>query len=341
MTSERDFLETIAGDGDDAIPCGVPTYLADQAKIYARDPRQAGVDWLFGAHLGLAVGFGLHSLLGKGEDALLHGELTAEQYPMLTGKFGCANFNAIDIVELAIAAGARYVAIPVVAGDGFCLYNSACNDYNSVNSTANRDLFGELASTCEYHGIGLVAQFRLGRSLRRWPNGIAATAEAAMEYSCLVHEQLHELLTGYGPVAAVAFEGVAEANGLQPHVDLADLAKMAGMLQPNTLVAFEDNPCPDADFFSVATLEDTRALPPGKPVEITLPMTPQSRSFIAGQAGKHLKADDIWRQLRQTHAAQCGLLLNTALMPDGSLDLEDITTLLEVGRRLEKGGLPR
>ncbi len=342
MSDASDYLDALTVSYDeDGCPNGIPTYLADYASAYARDPHEAGNAWFFATHLGLSISFGLHSLLGKGEDALLHGELTHDQYSLLTQKFTGTNFNAIDIVELAIAAGARYVVCPVTAGDGFSLYNSTCNDYNSVNSAANRDFFGELASTCEYHGIGLVAEFRFGRNLKRWPEGIPATAESTATYVDFMKAQLHEVLTEYGPIAAISFCGVADASALHPHIDFADIYKMVGMLQPNTLVAFEDAPTiADNDYYSVCRLDAIDTLPPGKPVEMLVTMTPNSRSFNADLAGKHLKTDAIWKQLHDCHAAHCNLLLNTALMPDGSLDLEDITTLLEVGKRLEKGGLP-
>jgi alpha-L-fucosidase len=342
MSNADDYIDALTVSYDaDGCASGIPTYLADYAEEYARDPHEAAEAWFFATHIGLSVNLGLHSLLGKGEDALLHGELTHEQYALLTKKFVGTNFNAIDIVELAIAAGARYVVCPVTAGDGFSLYNSTCNDYNSVNSAANRDLFGELASTCEYHGLGLVAEFRFGRNLKRWPDGIPATPEGTAAYVDFMKEQLHEILTAYGPIAAVCFSGVAEAAALHPHIDFSDLYKMCGMLQPNTLVAFADAPAiADNDYYSVRTLDELNALPEGKPLEMLMTLTPSGRSFDGEQAGKHRKIDAIWEQLRACQEAHCNLLINTALMPDGSLDLEDINTLLDVGRRIEKDGLP-
>jgi hypothetical protein len=49
----------------------------------------------------------------------------------------------------------------------------------------------------------------------------------------------------------------------------------------------------------------------------------------------------VWEQLRYAQRANSNLLVNTALMPDGSLDAEDINTLLEIGRRIEQGGYPQ
>ena len=49
----------------------------------------------------------------------------------------------------------------------------------------------------------------------------------------------------------------------------------------------------------------------------------------------------MWEALRGTQRARANLLVNTALMPDGSLDYEDIKTLIAVGERIEKGGYPQ
>lgn len=341
LYDETDYVEALTVSYDaEGRPSGVPTYLSDYAELYARDPREAGLSWFFGAHIGVSLGFGLHSLIGRGEEALAEGELTAEQYGMLPTRFNCKNFNAIDIVELTVAAGGRYLAFQPVAPDGFSLYNSACNDYNSVKSAAGRDLMGELASTCEYHGVGLVLEFPLGRNFRRWPQGIDAAGGSVSEYAQYIREQLHELLTAYGPVAAVSFAGMEHAGKHLPEIDLKDLCAMVAMLQPNTLVAFEDGGQGFEDFYCVDSRGKAAQLPPGKPAQLVLPMTPGHRSFDASLAGQHLKAEALWQELREARKAQCNLVLNTALMPDGSLDLEDITTLLEIGQRLEKGGLP-
>ena len=63
-------------------------------------------------------------------------------------------------------------------------------------------------------------------------------------------------------------------------------------------------------------------------------LTPGGRGFNAGEAGHHLKVEKLLEKMRYAYQHGANLLVNTALMPDGSLDLEDITTLLDFGKQL-------
>ena len=78
-----------------------------------------------------------------------------------------------------------------------------------------------------------------------------------------------------------------------------------------------------------------------KTLEIQMSLTPNAWGYHADAAGKHEREEAVWEQLRYAQRANSNLLVNTALMPDGSLDAEDINTLLEIGRRIEQGGYPQ
>ena len=324
------------------MPDCVPTYLFDQAERYKENPRDAALEWFNSAILGLSLHFGLPSLLGKGEEP--QGVLAEELYRKLPEHFHCKNFDAVDAVELAIAAGARYISFPAVLPDGFCLYHTSTTDFCSVHSAAQRDLVGELASTCEFHGLGLFLEYPFGRNRQRHPQGVPQGVMPQAEYLDFVKEQLHELLTLYGPVAGISFTGRETLQGRQTPFDLADLFKLIHFLQPNALVSFREGVSGEEDFLTSADLEAGEGLLPTnttRPLELLSCLTPgNDRSYHPEHAGKHLKPDQVWERLGKAHAANANLLLNTALMPDGSLDLEDIQTLLAVGERMEKEGRP-
>ena len=89
---------------EEGMPDCVPTYLFDQAERYKENPRDAALEWFNSAILGLSLHFGLPSLLGKGEEP--QGVLAEELYRKLPEHFHCKNFDAVDAVELAIAATA-------------------------------------------------------------------------------------------------------------------------------------------------------------------------------------------------------------------------------------------
>ncbi len=328
---------------EEGIADSVPTYLFDQAEQYRENPRDAALEWFTSAIQGLSLHFGLASLLGKGEE--VPGDvLTPDQYAGLSGRFDCKNFDAVDIVELAVAAGARYVVFPAALPDGFCLYHSRSSDFHAVNSAANRDLVGELASTCEYHGIGLFLEYPFGRNQRRHPQGVPQGIMAQGEYLDFVKGQLQELLTSYGPVAGIRFTCPESLLGRETPYDLEDLYKLIRFLQPNALVSFQEGYAGSEDFLTSADLSSAKGLLASnatRPLEMLRILSGGAdRSYYPELAGSHRKIGQIWEDLRDAHQRSANLLLNTALMPDGSLDLEDIQSLLAVGERMEKEGRP-
>ncbi len=336
----------------DGRPDGTPTYLFDQAKLYSKDPLLAARQWFASAHLGLAAHFGLFSLLGTHEDARRRENWSYRDYNRLPERFQCQNFSASAIVELAIASGARYICLPARWRDGFCLFGSAHSDFNSVKASANRDLVGEIASWCEYHGLGLCLEYSCGHDWQRQAPGLPREEKDLLEYKEYICSQLHELLTQYGPVAAIRLDGLEEilAAGRDGREGLGcqDLYDLIHTLQPPCLISFGKGALGNEDFFhfeEALPAEGTAELGfaahyPGRARELRLSLTPGGLGFQAEQAGKHRRQPELWDHLQRVAARNGNLLLNTALLPDGSLDLEDIQTLLEFGQTIEKNGLP-
>ena len=77
-----------------------------------------------------------------------------------------------------------------------------------------------------------------------------------------------------------------------------------------------------------------------KPCEIIDSLTPGCIGYNPAFAGMHRKEDYVWQRLKNAGEKHCNYLVSTALMPDGSLDLEDINILLEIGKRIESSGFP-
>lgn len=340
---------------DGEIDC-TPSYLFDYSQLYRTDARSAGLHWFKDGSFGLGIRFGLYSLLGKGEHALADGVVTPEEYKLLVGKLSAPHFDAMDIVEFAIANGMRYVNFSARTADGFSMFNTEYSDFNCTKTPARRDFLGELASVCEYHGIGLCLSYSHGRDWSR-PEGVPGSKAdpelgRLLEYQEFMLKQLEELLTQYGPIAAICLEGidVPLASSAVNEFGCQDLYDYVRSIQPQVLLSYQQGLTGKEDFFvcnGSLPSEDAPEKDQGfvhrqteKPVELRMSMTPGHYGYYAELAGKHVREDGVWEALRNARLAQCNLLANTALMPDGSLDLEDIQTLLEVGKRIEKGGYP-
>lgn len=333
-----------------------PTYLFDHPDLYKTAPHDAALTWFAEAHYGLGVDFGLYSLIGRGHDVMLQDNMPLAEYERLKNNFTAEHFDAVDMVEFAIANGMRYIDFTVRGEDGFCLYNTKVTDFNSANSPAHRDLLAELASVCEYHGIGLCLSYAHGTEWRH-PHAPGTRAGTAPESSSLpqyldfVAAQIDELLTQYGPIAAICLEGIDVARTVgQERIGCADLYRMIRILQPQVLVAYQQGFTGDEDFFITPESIPGKDAPadvqghinrqPDKPAQILATLTPGVRGYCAGMAGQHRREASVWELLLRAGNQHTNLLVKSSLMPDGSLDLEDINTLLAVGQRIEHNGFP-
>ena len=332
-----------------------PTYLFDYADLYNTDPHQAALNWFRAAHYGLGVDFGVHALIGKGHDVMLKDNIGLDVYERLQKKFSVEHFDAIDIVEFAIANGMRYIDFTACGPDGFCLWRSASCEFNCFNSPAHRDLLAELSSVCEYNGIGLCIRYSHGFNWRHPHSSMTLAsrneAQDLRKYLDFIELQIKELLTQYGPVAAICLEGIdiPRSDGFEKY-ECNELYKMIRILQPQVLISYQQGMTGDEDFFTTLGDIPSANAPEkeqgfintqmNKPCEIIDTLTPGCCGYNPAFAGMHRRENFVWEHLKKAGEKQCNYLVTTALMPDGSLDLEDINTLLDVGKRIETNGFP-
>lgn len=160
-----------------------------------------------GARLGLFVHYGLYSMLGRGEWVLNREQIPIDEYKQLADRFDPVNFDADALVVLAREAGCRYVCLTTMHHDGFALYDSKVNPFNSVNA-CGRDLVAEVVAACRKHGL----RAHLYHSLNHWtctPDG-AAALESKVDcdrFVSFTHERLRELATLFNPVECIWYDG--------------------------------------------------------------------------------------------------------------------------------------
>jgi len=94
-----------------------------------------------------------------------YGPLDEFGYKDFIPMFTAPKFNADEWVGLMHEAGARFGGICLVHHDGFLLWDSKVNRWNSANMGPKRDIFGEIASAVrKYDDMKLLATFHHGRS---------------------------------------------------------------------------------------------------------------------------------------------------------------------------------
>ena len=115
-------------------------------------------EWFKNAKFGMMIHWGLYSILGgewRGQriknigEWIMHScEIPISEYEQLAGVFNPICFNAEEWVKLAHDAGMQYIVITSKHHEGFCLFKSEVDSYNSVDATPfGRDIIAELAES--------------------------------------------------------------------------------------------------------------------------------------------------------------------------------------------------
>ena len=170
------------------------------------------------------------------------GGITQEDYVTLAKTFDPARFDPGAIVDLARRAGQKYMVFTTKHHDGFCMFDSEFTDYKITNSPYGKDIVAQLAKAC--HDDGMPLGFYYSPPDMHHPD-FRDTSKPASEnwngepqrpqwpiYLQYLQMQLAELLTRYGPVALIWFDGLfnqAKYNGEQ-------VLRLIHDLQPETLV---------------------------------------------------------------------------------------------------------
>jgi alpha-L-fucosidase len=139
-----------------------------------------------------------------------------------------AKLDTDQWVDAAVKMGAKYVVVVAKHAGGFCLWQTATTDYG-VRSAAWRggkgDVLADLAASCRKRGLGL-GVYLSPQDARQGAGtgGRCKTPEAQEAYNRLYREQLTEVLTKYGRMVEVWFDGslvVPVGDILQQHAPKA------------------------------------------------------------------------------------------------------------------------
>ena len=222
---------------------GTAGLMAETAAEH--DQRMA---WFREARFGLFIHWGVYSVpagewQGKTNYAewfLEETKMPVSQYEKFASQFNPVKFDANAWVRMAKDAGMKYIVITSKHHDGFGMFRSALTDWCIKSTPFQRDPLKELSEACREQDI----KFCLYHSIMDWhhpdwgvrrPWNDKASGTPDMDrYTAYLKGQLKELLTGYGPIGILWFDGQWEKpwtaeRGL-------DLYNYVRELQPNIII---------------------------------------------------------------------------------------------------------
>lgn len=288
------------------------------------------------ARFGLFIHWGPVSLKGteigwsRGGDRRGYGskgtEVPVEVYDNLYKQFNPTNFNAREWVAIAKAAGMKYLVFTSRHHDGFSMFDTKANDYKITNplSPFHRDVVRELSDAC--HEAGLM--FGLYYSQPNWQHPDAFTPDRHEKYLAYLKQQLTELLSNYGRVDILWFDGLGKSA---KDYDAVALNALARRLQPHILINNRDGLPEDFDTpeQTIGKYQDQRPW--------------ESCITICNQWA--WKPDDTMKTLQQClqtlvlcAGGDGNLLFNVGPMPDGRIEPRQVARLKEMGQWLAKNG---
>ena len=280
--------------------------------------------------------------------------VTVEQYQSTAATFDPVEWDAVALAALAKRAGARYVVFTARHHAGYSMFHTAHSDFGIQNSPFGRDITREFVEAIRAEGIRVGIYYSLPDwnhpdypafemsdrpyPLEHWPAaGDPANAgtpvaddrhrrptpEQWERYQEYLRGQLTELLTGYGPIDLLWFDGEWERS--EDEWDSAGLRALIKSLQPDVVI--NDRLLGQGDYKT-----------PEQGFPVTAPEGPWELCLTIGQMWAWRPGDtkskstvSLLTTLIEVAARGGNLLLNIGPKGDGSLNESQVRTLEEIG----------
>ena len=331
-----------------ALPVRAQSYTPTEENLKSRQEFRD-------ARFGIFLHWGLYAMLATGEWTMTNHNLNYKEYAKLAGGFYPSKFNAAEWVAAIKASGAKYICFTSRHHEGFSMFDTKYSDYNVVDATPfGRDVLKELADECHKQGIRLHLYYshidwyredcpwgRTGRGTGR-PNPKGDWAS----YYRFMNNQLTELLTDYGPIGAIWFDGWWDQDQ-NPGFDwqLPGQYELIHKLQPACLVGNNHHQVPfegeDIQIFERDLPGENKAGLSGQdisslPLETCETMNGMWGYKITDQNYKSTKT--LIHYLVKAAGKDANLLMNIGPQPDGCLPEVALERLKEIGEWMKTYG---
>ena len=303
---------------------------------------------------GIFLHWGIYSMLADGEWVMHNRHLDRDEYAKLAGGFYPALFDAREWTKLFKEAGAQYVTFTSRHHDGFSMWATKASPYNIIDATPfKRDIVGELAQACREQELKLHfyyshmdwqrTDYPTG-SCKNCPHDPATTNWDS--YYAFMNRQLTELLTNYGPIGAIWFDGMWDHKEKEFDWRLEEQYALIKRLQPRCLIGNNHHGSPigleDFQLFEQDLPGQNTAGFSGEQKVSQLPLETcmtMNNTWGYSITDKNYKdGDELIRRLVTAAGLNANFLLNIGPRPDGKLPDQAVERLKHIGRFLKANG---
>ncbi len=336
---------------------------ASAQNTYTPTPENfANRQWFQDAKFGLFVHWGPFSIPGSGEWVMNQRNITVNNYSRLEDFFNPIGFNAKEWVSLTKGAGMKYITLITRHHDGFSMWDTRYSDFNIMHTPYKKDIVKQIADECHQQGVKLFLYYSLLDWRRddysywtgRTGQGTGRTVHGDWNaYIDFMKNQLTELLTNYGEIGGIWFDGYWDqlssdtAKKATPMVDwhMEEIYTLIHKLQPQCLVGNNHHiePLQGEDFqMFEKDLPGGNTTGFGGAAASALPL--ETCETINDSWGFNI-TDTTYKTHKQlvdylVKAAGFGanFLLNIGPMPDGNIQPEFVKSLQGMGKWLDVYG---
>ena len=302
----------------------------EAAVAATRDERMA---WWREARFGMFVHYGLYSVRGRQEWAMAVENYDVAAYEKYADMFCPKPGAPREWAALAKKAGCKYMVLTTRHHEGFSLWDSKVNPYNSVNYGPHRDIVREFVDACREFGL----KIGFYTSVMDWhhPDGrdCATDPEARRRFNDYLLALNKELLTDYGKIDILWYDVACPLETWEGWDSLYRNQELRA-LQPDIII--NNRSRLDEDFGT----PEGEIRPLDRDWEACMTFNDISWGYVdSAQAAPYsYSAQRILKMLRRVTANGGNLLLNIGPAPDGSVPAEAVEPLTRVGQWLASYG---
>jgi alpha-L-fucosidase len=312
---------------------------------------------------GLFIHWGPFSVLGDGEWVMNNENIPVKDYKKLADFFNPVSFDPQAWVSMAKDAGMKYITLITRHHDGFSMWDTKYSDFNIMNTPYKKDVVKMMADECRKQNIKLVLYYSLldwGRE--DYPHETGRTGQKSgrkgkgdyPHYLQFMKNQLTELLTNYGDIAGIWFDGHWDQTNPEGDTNRTaridwkyeEIYSLIHKLQPQCLIGNNHHLAPfsgeDFQMFERDLPGENKSGLSFQKASERLPL--ETCETMNDSWGFNIK-DDNYKSVKElihylVNAAgrNANFLLNVGPPPNGKMQPEFSDTLQEMGKWLQKNG---